>query len=427
MNRVFPISRRSRARERGTRVAAVDLHHSRRRSATVFGPMTPPAREVVVERLHAMAAAGPALRLGLAPSAHEVRWQTVTPERAASVATQPPLDVDDDPLRLIDAARGLPEAGLRVVLAGEMVAIDFSHGLGDVAFSQAIVDVVIGGLAIDDPYWDRYRHGVSPLVAAGVRTFGSDPRRLPELYRLHRRRPVPQTPDGPAGSLGPTKDSAADGRAVRISRGEMDRLRAVRDRHEPGVSMFAIVTCGLLRALTAVGITVEREVTIPFDVRPYLPARIDTLAPFSAGLMFSVTADTPARRLQDMLTESRRSGRPIANLAAVSAQARWARHTTASPSSAANGHRAQLLHSHVGRLPQTVHTRFTDPSRAISQTISDPATQTGITVTSSTVGGALCVCAAFHPDAIDAEAVSAALSSLPVHTAAVARGRSAVM
>ncbi len=406
-----PHQRLLRLTRSGTRVAAVDLQHSHRRSAAIFGPVAVPDRVEAIRRLRAMVDAGPALRLCLQPSTTSRRWRRADADIADAV-----IEVPDshDPLVLLDRLHRLPESGLRVALAGNYVAIDFSHGLGDTAFCQAVADVVVGAVTLDDPHWDAYRHRVSPLAAAGLATFGSDPRRLWRLGGLHRRRPIPDP--GPAGDPHPVSRTAPTARMVRLPADDVARLRTLRDRHRPGVSMFAIYTIALIRALSDAGISLTPAVTIPFDVRPYLPAGIDTLATFSAGLAFPIGPDTAPHSLQALLTESASCGRPVANMLVSTAKIRLAsREQLAADHWALVGDtpRADLLHSFVGRLPQTDAIRFLDPAAASNYTVSDPISPRGITVTSAMIGdGALCMSAAFHDEHLDADRIDRAISGI---------------
>ncbi|RPA02607.1 hypothetical protein [Gordonia sp. OPL2] len=401
------------------RVAAVDLQHSRRRSSAVFGPMALPSRDVAVRRLREMIAAGPAFRLGLVPSASQIRWRTTASDIADSVTEVAPLARDGDPLTLLETVRSLPDAGVRIVLAGDTTAIDFSHGLGDVAFAQAVVDVMLGGVPLTDTHWDPYRRRGSRLLTAAARTFGSDPRRLVDLARFHHRR-LPAAPVD-AGRTRTIAHSAPDARTVRLSDDDVAALRSLRDRHLPGVSMFVIHTCALLAALDDAGIATNRDVTIPFDARPYLPASMGTLASFSAGLAFPLDVATRADELQAMMTAAARMGRPVANLAVSTVKVHLARrsHLLAAEDPRtvpATAPRADLLHSFVGRIPQTTYSPFTDPDRAATLIVSDPVSPAGITVTSATSGdNALCVTAAFHPSVFDGERIGSALSGLADH------------
>lgn len=406
------------------RVAAVDLQHSRRRSSAVFGPMAVPSRDVAAERLRAMSAAGPAFRIGLVPSASESRWRTTESDIGDSVVQVAPLAPGTDPLTLLDTVRSLPDAGLRVVLAGDTTAIDFSHGLGDVAFAQAVVDVMLGGVPLTDAHWDPYRRRGSRLLSASARTFGSDPRRLVDLLRFHRRR-LPAVP-ADTGAVRTIQRSAPEARTVRLSDDDVAALRSLRDRHLPGVSMFVIHTCALLAALDDAGIAANRDVTIPFDARPYLPASMGTLASFSAGLAFPLSAKTPADELQAMMAAAARMGRPVANLAVSTAKVRMARRSHLRADGprtvTATSPRADLLHSFVGRIPQTTYSPFTDPERAATLIVSDPVSPAGITVTSATSGdNALCVTAAFHASVFDGDRIDSALSGLADHARRVIR------
>ncbi|MFW0796611.1 hypothetical protein AAFP30_22595 [Gordonia sp. CPCC 205515] len=397
-------------------MAALDLQHSRRRSASVFGPTDVPPRDVVIARLTAMAAAGPAFRIGLTPSTTEIRWRRALSDISGSVteADEP----DGDPLALLDILRELPETGLRVVLAGDHMAIDFSHGLGDVALSQAIVDVVIGGLPVTDTHWSRYQHRISPLAVASARTFGSDPRRLRDLLRFHRSRPAPEPVA--AVTTHPMERTAPSACTIRIPDDEIDALRSLRDRNLPGVSMFAIYTCALLRAFDGAGIPFNPEVILPFDARPYLPKRLDTLASFSAGLAFGLHPGTTPTDLQAMLSESAAMGRPVANLLVSTCKIRLAGRSRllADPWELPDTPQvaADFLHSFVGRLPQTDYASYTDASRAINYTVSDPVSPTGITVTTAMVGEhAICMSAAFFDSVFDPQRVEQAMSAVLRH------------
>lgn len=373
-----------------------------------------------------MASAGPELRVGLEPSTSEVRWRRASSDIADSVAV-----VDgpgDDPLVLLEFLRGLPETGLRVVLADDHMAIDFSHGLGDVALSQAIVDVVTADLPVTGTQWRPHRRRVSPLAAASVRTFGSDPRRLVGLLRFHRRR-VAATPGASVTpvALRTIDHAAPSARAIRIPDADINALRALRDRNLPGVSMFVIYTCALLRSLDRAGIPVNPDVTLPFDARPYLPKRFATLASFSAGLAFDLDAHTSPVDLQSMVTESAAMGRPVANLLVSTWKSRFARRSMPRAEHLAVPDTpdvsAELLHSFVGRLPRTAHTSFSEPSRAVNFTASDPVSPAGITVTTAVVGAnAICMTAAFYDSVFDAGLVQHALESVPEVARELAQG-----
>ena len=415
-----------------TRVAAVDLQHSRRRSAAIFGPAEVPDRQTAIRRLQAMVDAGPAMRLCLEPSTTSRRWGRAATGIAESVVDVP--GSPDDPIAILDHVRRLPESGVRVGLSGDHVAIDFSHGLGDTAFCEAVADILVGAVSVDDPRWDRYRHRIPPLPLAAAATFGSDPRRLWRLGGLHRRRPRPETSDSVAavdpgsGHSSPVLRIAPTARSVRVDAEDVARFRALRDQYLPGVGMFAIYTVALIEALDAAGVPLNPAVTIPFDVRPYLPRGVDTLATFSAGLAVPITTATSPAELQSLLAESAATGRPVANLLISSAKIRLASRARLAADAwevpDAGEVRADLLHSFIGRVPHSDAIIWKDPSRAVNHTVSDPISPRGVTVTSAMIGdGALCMTAAFHPEHLDAQSIEKALTSIPTTIDDVVAGK----
>ncbi|AZG45704.1 hypothetical protein [Gordonia insulae] len=395
------------------RVAALDLQHSRRRSALVVGPAEFPSRDVAAARLRALAAVGSETRIGLEPSSETTRWRFCAGDIGDAVVEVP---MPADPINLFDVVRSMPDRQLRVVLAGDHLAIDFSHGLGDVSLLQTIVDVIVGGIdPADDELWRRYRGRRSPLGIAALRTFGSDPRRLATLLRFHRHRPE-WTSDRPAtGAFTPQRPARV--RATKIPGTVAGSLRAARDRTAPGVGMFAVYTCALRRSLVTAGIPVNPMVTLPVDVRTYLPDDVATLASFSAGLAFDVGDDVSPAELQRSLTESIRMGRPVANLLVGTAKLRMAtkkRRATVDHDARLPDHpvRANLLHSSVGRTPRTDHLRWLSPDHRLVLGLADPVGHTGITVTSAMVDTSIWMTATFDDSVFDADRVACALEGV---------------
>ena len=358
-----------------------------------------------------MAAAGPVARIGLQPSTSSLRWRFTPhlPERTVDAADP---GTGGDPVSLLAALRAMPDSGIRVLAGHHHLAIDFSHGLGEIPLLDLLVAVLVGGANPADPaLWRPYRHAVGPLPVAVVRAIGMRPRRLPALWRQHRRTTTTATvsPAGDGLGVGPSP-------AVRIGRitdDAVDELRRLRDAHLPGVSMFAVYTCALHVAFADNGFDVDPVVTLPFDVRRYLPAGWDTLASFSAGLDFTVDASAGPGGLHAQMAGATRMARPVANLAVSSVKARaalWSRRE--SRWSVPPRRRMRLLHSSIGSVPRAEWS-FSDTGDACLLVASDPAGSCGMTVTSATVPGALWMTAAFHDSVFDADRVGAALDSVP--------------
>lgn len=401
---------RRRRRPDAIRAATLDVQHSNRRSAVVVGPVRLPPLDELTTRFVSLAAVGPETRVGLQPSSSAARWR-YSPESARAAVTDTVLPAGADPVTLLATLRQRPDSGIRVLTAGDYLAIDFSHGLGEIPLLHTVIDVIFGNVdPADHRRWGRYRRSVPPLLAAGVRAIGLAPHRLLPLWRQHRRNTTPAQTDAHDGG------DAAPSPATRVSRieaAEVTELRAQRDSSCPGVSLFAIYTHALYRAFVAAGFDVDPTVTVPFDVRRFLPRGHDTLASFSAGLDFTLDPRTGPARLHDEMTAANSMARPVANLIAGTLTTR-----AAIRSGKVNGWkvpsrpRLRLLHSSVGSVPRSGHWPFTDPSEACVLVASDPAGPCGMTVTTSTVLGALWLTAEFHDSIFDAARVGAALDSV---------------
>lgn len=393
-------------------VATLDTTHSRRRSAVVVGPLRLPEPAVLSARLDTMTAAGPVARLCLDPSPASTEWGHVAPAAAPRLHSVVPLPDSMSPTDLLRTVRGLDDRAVTVAAAGEWLAIDFSHGLGEIPLIHTLLDVLFGLTDAGDPStWQRYARSHSALRRAALRTFGVNPVRLAKLLAGQgiRRKPAPAPEVSPATGFVPAPTT----RSIGLTAGQLAELRARRDAALPGVSMVALFTCALHVAFERVGLTVSDTVKIPFDVRRYLPRGTDTLASFSAGLDFTLDRTGGPAALQKEMTRATRTGRPVANLLVGTAKARRAQSTPEPSPTVATTARLQLLHSNLGWAQWNGPWPFLDRRRACMLVASDPAEPAGVTVTSVGVTENLWFTAEFHRTVHATEAVEAALEMLP--------------
>lgn len=406
---------RLRRRQSDTvRVAPLDVQHSNRRSAVVVGPVRLPSLDELTTRFLSMAAVGPETRVGLEPSTTSARWR-YAPQAVGGAVAETVLPAGADPITLLSTVRRGPGGGIRVLTADDYLVIDFSHGLGEVPLLHTVIDVLFGNAdPADRRLWEPYRQCTRPLLTAGVRAIGLGPQRLLPLWRQHRRyvhAPLKhvetEVPD--AVDIAPSPAT----RIARISASEVAELRAQRDSMLPGVSMFAIYTHALYEALAEAGFDIDATITLPFDVRRYLPRGHDTLASFSAGLDFVLDREAGPRRLHTQMAAANSMARPVANLIASTLKSRAAMRSGHTDTwSVPARPRMRLLHSSIGTIPRSGQWPFTDPAEARVLVASDPAGPGGVTVTTSTVTGALWMTAEFHDSLFDAERVGIALDSV---------------
>ncbi|AQA05674.1 hypothetical protein BVC93_28585 [Mycobacterium sp. MS1601] len=360
------------------------------------------------ERFRAMAAHGPVTRLPLDPSTSSTRWSLV-PDGQATVIETPALESGADPSTLAARIRTThDQRGIQIITAGDYLAIDFSHGLGEVPLITSLVSSLLHTVDPSDPaVWQRYRHRLSPLLLAAVRTFVGDPRKAIAVAAVHRNRHLPEAATGTPVSPAPTTMS------VGLPAETVARVRRYRDAQLPGVGLVSLFTYALWRALAAAGVPMSTVVKVPFDARRYLPDGLDTLATFSAGLDFRIEPTKGPGELQDAMATAARIGRPVANLmiGTLMTRSQLLRRTVTEPAESATG-TIRLLHSNVGVLPRTGRWPFRDPSQARMLVASDPAGINSVTVTSATTMNNLWFTAEFHSSAIDPAKVGAALDSI---------------
>lgn len=398
------------------RCAAIDLLHGHNRAALVIGPLDLPSRAVAADRIVRLARMGPHTRVGLLPSPHRRNWVFDPDAAADSVVDAPRPAPGTDPARLFDALYSLPHRPLRIVLAGDHLALDYDHGLGDLTLLNLIVDVIVG--AIDPSTLPRRGPAVSPLLVASALTV-ADPRRAASLLRFQWRR-EPAEPVVAHRPVPPRRPVSAN---VHIAAADVDAIRAARTSSMPGTGLFAVYTVALVAALTEAGVRLDPMVTLPFDARTYLPAGVRTYANFSAGLSFPVDDATSAAALQRAMTASARMGRPAANLAL--ATIKTLRRRTGGAASGqhlpADGEvRAELLHSSVGHLPGRERGwQWSDPARAAVIAVATPPSAAGITVTTGFVGGGISMTAAFRDDVVDPARIRAAMDAVAGHAARI--------
>lgn len=397
------------------RVAALDTEHSLRRCTVLIGPLKLPPLGDIVDRYNALADLGPPARLCLQPASNTNRWTIIRVDGSDVITSTDPLVPGVEPTRLIARVRAMRTHGcgdgIRVLRAGDHLAIDFNHGLGDVQLIRTLVDVLVGVVAPQDLKFPRqYGYPSLPLLNAGLRTFGSDPRRVAELLSLYRQRPRPAAPYTGVDSSTPRFTGSSATRFVGFPAEFVAELRRRRDATMPGVSLMALCTYALWESLVSVGLEVDDTVKIPFDVSRYLGTRSGTLASTSAGLDFEIGGGRGPAQLQADMDRSASSGRPVANLLVSSLKASWSRPEVVEPHPLRP--RVRLLHSNVMRAVRTHRWPFTDRAAARTLVASDPMCAEGVTVTSTWTLGNLCLTAEFHDNVFDADQIGTALTSV---------------
>jgi hypothetical protein len=237
-------------------------------------------------RLRAIAQGGPPNRIGLLPDPNRRRWRFDSTCSSVAVCEGPDIDCDD-PVRTLEkltaASPQVPDVSLRVHVADPWLFIVYDHGLGGwrlFAEIMASVGAAEPGFAHPPPLVNCRNPGLRATIHA-VRT---EPwqllKALNEPVRRFRRAGGTMTPFAGRVSVAYAR-SGAD---------FLTRVREIRDRYWPGVSISAIITSSFLRSLESHGITPEEQVSFMVDLNRYLPSDVGTLSNFVGTALVSISS-----------------------------------------------------------------------------------------------------------------------------------------
>ena len=408
------------------RASALDLMHCSSRSTIAIGPISGLDPQVVLDRYTRLARVGPAARIGLWATSDN-RWKCST-EVADRVVVLP---ASDDPQALLTSFREPGITRTRVGVAGQYLLIDYNHGVGDIALLSRFIEVIIAGVDPQNPDLWR-RTALPPLLTATARTYANPLRllRMAAWYRRNRDLAPPLTAPGrDTAQVRPQSAAVIPSTAIaRIPAASVQRLRAWRDEHQPGVSVVTLIVFALRAAFEKAGIEPTDRVTLPFDARVYLPKNTHTLGNFAAGLDFDCGPEVTPQSLQAAITEAFTIGRPVANLVVSSLKVRAGRRagrTRPMPSSAdAADQRVSLLYSSLNTVPRTATIPWDDTAPAQFLVASDPAAATSVTVTSAMADGDMTFTATFYDTVYEPQSVVSALNLATGDTIALLRNHS---
>lgn len=225
------------------------------------------------KRLQVIASRGPQNRIGLIPDPSNVSWVFDPTAESIVVTEGPPLDVSE-PARVIadfpvQISRPTP---MHIHLAAPFLLFEFDHGLGGGRLMTELIAAITSdsqGFADPAP--------ASAARRAGLRAFSHELRTHPvvmvrALDELHMR----STPPVTSGQFN-------EPRQLVYARSEVDfltELRARRGATSPGVTILALVTASILRALNSVGIQTDPDVSVMVDLSRHMPAGVGTLSNF---------------------------------------------------------------------------------------------------------------------------------------------------
>lgn len=333
------------------RASVLDRALATSRTISVTGPMAPLDLEVVRTRL--TRAWTPASRLTLVPDPASASWRHDV-ETRPEVVERPDLadlPVGDLMTRLRNRPEPLPR--LEVLVCGQWLVIDHTHGMGD---GRLGVEQIAGVASRHDfPMTERFERSLPSDAAwrALRRHVLRHPRRLREIARL-RADNAASTTEAPRRTIDDWHSTRCAVTAAMRPGQTAELKRAIADT---GVRMSsAAVTVALWRAaLSAQGVSLDDRTQILFDCRRYLDAEhAEDHGNFAVGIPLRFPPDATPTEIGDRIRAVAESGWPAAILAAGELRARLRPSTsgaeTAPPSRTDVPDRLRLSVSDLGRI-----------------------------------------------------------------------------
>ncbi|MFT3662315.1 MAG: hypothetical protein QM809_13275 [Gordonia sp. (in: high G+C Gram-positive bacteria)] len=387
------------------KAATLDRVHVGSRTVVVLGPVRLPDPDFVRDRLCALADLGPTARLGLRPDSQRRHWLHDPESIADAVSVEA---APDDPGSLLSGS-GSSEP-FCMTLAGDHLRTEHDHGLGEVQLALLSHLLVIGDADPADPALRAQIGANGDIVRAALRTFATDPRRIPAVLTQTRAVRWPDAEDdGIYPARGPVGPAAAQTSV--LTREKIAALRRWRSDRALDASMMTLVMCGFSNALAAHGVVLDQSITVTVDLRRYLPAGANPLNNVVSSVCLPYPRRSDPATVHRQLAAAVKSGRPLAaavrSVATIRARemlGRWR------PVAADGPVRAHLTFAGVHELPQFSRFDWIDPEAGGCLVRSDPGDPAGILLDAIGICGGIWLSASHHPTVIPTAQVEAAIS-----------------
>lgn len=307
------------------RASALDRALAPSRTVAVVGPVRGLDEKSIVAKLDEAARCATDSRITLAPRPG-AWWDHRDVDWDAAVSRLPAL-ADAELGQMLDSVRTRPgyRQPLEVVICGDHLVVDYSHGLGDGRLGLALLAILAGADAVDARPLARGLTGNA--VAAAIRHhFLKQPVRVRDMLRARSHNKA-----GGLVDVEPGPDSATDsgrfGRCHTVTGFLPPGPRAavqgwVKERH-PGASRASVTIALLMAALRAEGVPVDERVSVLIDCRRYLgPENQDGFGNFAVAVPVLMPPNaTPVEVTRHVRTVTD-SGWPIAVLAVAEIKSR---------------------------------------------------------------------------------------------------------
>lgn len=294
------------------RSTALDRALAPARTVVVVGPLPGLDPDVMKSVLHAAQNSTPAPRLALLPRTDTRTW-SYSPDISQNVVTRDDLDTSNLG-RLVTEIRknSDPHAALQVLICGDYVVVDYSHGAADGQLGVTLPALLGAG---DTAHADVVARGLpaSATWTALWRHYRSDPRAVGRFWKLRREHKAGDPVEGTR--------RIRDWRAATVSVSEylepatLRRVRSWAKDRWPGSTPGSITVAMWLAALREQGLAVDDKVMILMNCRRYLGAEFATAqGNFAVGIPLRLPGRPTPQDVAGVTRAVIESGWPIAIL-----------------------------------------------------------------------------------------------------------------
>ncbi|SNS78206.1 hypothetical protein [Rhodococcoides kyotonense] len=407
----------ARARYRST---AMDRVFADARIIALTGPTTGLDPRIARDVMNAAERSSDTPRLALEPHEDSRDWDYRTGEDESTVIALPDLDTTDLGALLTDIRnRPGPKKALEVVVCGDYLAVDLSHGIGDgqmglmlmAAFSSDVDDARARGLATglpDGSTWTALR-----------RHYSAKPAALRDFWRLRKEHKSSPSTDGVSTRTIENWESAKVSRSAYMDPGRVSELREWASTNAVGATSASISVALWRAALEAQNVPLSEQVMILFNSRRYLgPEHLASHGNFAVGIPLHLPRNSTPVAIAATMKQVIDSGWPVAILGMSEIKDKLLSWRSRGDAPAGNAvidvpDRVRLAVSDLGKLRMFDHLQWADDGRPPQIAASlEPDGPDGMTMLIAEVAGGRTYTASFCDRMIDSKVVESALENL---------------
>lgn len=297
------------------RSTALDRALAPARTVATVGPVDGLAEDRIVAMVDAIQRFSRTPRLALIPDAGRRVWGYGTGMSAAAVSSRPDLDTTDL-ASLVTAVRNRPGQRLpiEVLICGDYLLLDYSHGVGDGQLGMLGLAILAEG---DESKASTLAEGLpsTAIWTALRRHYWSRPMALHEFWRLRKVHKQAQPEQDQPQKRIEYWESAKCSVGAYLNPASVDRLRAWAKDNCAGATTASVTVALWMAALRAEGVRIDDRVMILINCRRYLrDGYRTTQGNFAVGIPIAMPRSGSPEDIAALVRRVIDSGWPLAIL-----------------------------------------------------------------------------------------------------------------